>query len=95
MQVIDLSRDTIQPLRECVNAFYSIPRKTRRADTMAAAQDSQPIEITYVCSTIRFSCRAHDTVNNVDNHWSGLYTTPVERHALNYQDVAFDMGRRW
>src|SRR5262245_13916271 len=75
MQMIDLSRDTIQPLRESVNTFYSIPRMARRADTMAVAQDSQPIERTYVCSAIRFSGRAHDTVKNFDTLVRALHDT--------------------
>ena len=68
MQVIVLSLDTIQPLRECVNAFDSIPRITGRAGMIVAAQDSQPVEIAYVYSATRLSSRAHDTVKNIDNH---------------------------
>jgi hypothetical protein len=68
MQVIDLSRDTIQALRECVNAFDSIPRMTGRAGTIAVARDAQPIEIAYVCSATRLSGRAHDAVKNIDSH---------------------------
>ena len=95
LQVIDLSRDTIQPIRECVNVFDSILCMTGWAGTIAAAQDSQLIGIADICSATRFSGRAPDTVKNIDSHWLGLYMTPAERHALNHQDVAFDMGRRW
>jgi hypothetical protein len=83
LQVIDLSRDTIQPIRECVNVFDSILCMTGWAGTIATAQDSQLIGIADICSATRFSGRVPDTVKNIDSHSSGLYMTPAERQAVD------------
>jgi len=44
MQVIDLSLETIQPLRECVNTFDSISRIGGKAGTIASHKIRNPLK---------------------------------------------------